>query len=102
MAGRAFAAFADRDAWRSYLPLKPSLSNRFAFSAYGRARAVQAICDFCGRAHRPQGDKFADFLAVQRDMAGLAGQGTERLVACLPIAAPFWRLHLFRGTRAAS
>ena len=31
-------------------------------SAYGGALAAQAICDLCGRALRPQGDKFAEFL----------------------------------------
>ena len=44
----------------------------FYLSAYGGARAVQAICDFCSRARRPQRDKFAEFLV------GPAGHGRSR------------------------
>jgi hypothetical protein len=82
----------------AFLPFnKPSLSNRRLF-VYGRARAAQTICDLCGRARRPEGDKFAGFFV------GPAGHGRrswrpQRLVPCLPIrAAPFWRLHLLRAS----
>src|SRR6266850_547011 len=48
------------------------LEQPLGLSAYGGARAVQAICDLCSRARRPQGDKFADFLG------GPSGHGGPR------------------------
>jgi hypothetical protein len=72
--GRAAVACAAWDVWRSYPPT--SLPRATAWpSAYGGARAVQAICDLCGRAHRPQRDKFADFLGGPAGHGRLVGQG---------------------------
>ena len=61
-------------------------------SAYGGARAAQAICDLCGRAHRPQGDKFSEFLIGPTGHGRPRSWRPQRLMPCLPIrAAPFWR-----------
>ena len=61
-------------------------------SAYGGAGAAQAICDLCGRALRPQGDKFAEFLIGPTGHGRPRSWRPQRLMPCLPIrAAPFWR-----------
>src|SRR5258707_9410222 len=63
-------------------------------AAYGRARAVQAPGNLLRRVGRPQGNKFAEFL-VGPAHGGPRSWRLPRLVPCLPIPSPFWRLPSF-------